>query len=1058
MSLDKSSPEYLHAEKPTLDQLQMMGWQNLEGDRYNPSITERENFKQVLLIQRLRKAIKNINRDENDQPWLDDDQIETAINTLERAVTSQNLIEANQIITELLIKGTNIEDNNQKNHPIHYIDYQNIGRNDFLAINQFRVDSPWATSNKNFAVPDIVLFVNGIPLVVIECKSPNLTNPLSDGINDLIQYSNQGDSNNLKAVEKLFHYNLLMVALSQHRAVVGTIGSKHEHYLAWKDTYPDFPEAIAALLQVNKLDERQSLIAGMLRPQQLLDILHNFTAFSTKDSKTIKLVPRYIQYRAVLKTIKQLQENPTRLQDGLEDQRGGIIWHTQGSGKSLTMIYLIRKMRTIPKLKRYKIVIVTDRKDLEKQLSDTATLTGEPLKVAKKAKKLEQLLAQPGADLIFGMIQKFRQDDNLQSEENWENLPPHLNDSEEILVIVDEAHRSHSSNLHLNLLTALPNCARIGFTGTPIIARKKKSTQSIFGRPIDTYTIRDSQDDNVTLRIYYEGIEARARVSNGDNLDQLFELIFRDKTPAERATIKQKYATQGDVSEAKELIQAKAKDMLRHYIESILPGGFKAQVVASSRRAAIRYQEAFALALKDLLQQIESQKSILQSLDEEAITQLSDELQFLAKTAKHLKTLQRLETAVIISEDKDDPPDWQEWTNGSKQENYISRFKQDLVEDGLAFLIVKSMLLTGFDAPVEQVLYIDRNMIEHELLQAIARVNRTRSNKEYGLVVDYYGIDIASALAMYDTTDLENAWFDLREEIPILEERQRRVLSLFEEHQTDINDLQACEKLLEDERLRVRFAEDLKAFLESLDLVLPRPAAASHIPIAQKLGQIRKSVADRYRDEQINLIGARAKVRELIDTYIQAQGIDPKTPPIDILALNYRQQVQRLPSARTQAAEMEHAARHHIAVHLEEDPVYYQNLSDRLADIIQSFADNWEAKAAALDRLTQDIQRGRQNDDSGLDPKTERPFFDILQKESNGTSELIILATQSIVAHLIQTINRIDFWKNFVAQQELKTWIVNYLDQHDLVPFERQEAIADSLVQLAKNRREQLKP
>jgi type I restriction enzyme R subunit len=209
MSINPSSPEYLYAEKPTLDQLQMMGWQYLEGDWHNPTITERENFKQVLLLQRLRKAIKNINRDENDQPWLEDDQIETAINTLERAVTSQNLIEANQIITELLIKGTNIEDNNQKNHPIHYIDYQNIKRNDFLAINQFRVNSPWATSNKSFAVPDIVLFVNGIPLVVIECKSPNLTNPLSDGINDLIQYSNQGDSNNLKAVEKLFHYKYL---------------------------------------------------------------------------------------------------------------------------------------------------------------------------------------------------------------------------------------------------------------------------------------------------------------------------------------------------------------------------------------------------------------------------------------------------------------------------------------------------------------------------------------------------------------------------------------------------------------------------------------------------------------------------------------------------------------------------------------------------------------------------------------------------------------------------------------------------------------------------------
>jgi type I site-specific restriction-modification system R (restriction) subunit len=468
----------------------------------------------------------------------------------------------------------------------------------------------------------------------------------------LLQYSNQRGSSQPEGAEKLFHYNQLMIAASQHRAAAGTIGANYEHFVEWKDVRPPQPPlvrgeqeqaaqevppltpeateevsplatgargvlsstkgeqeqaaqevspltpeateevpplatgargvlsstkgeqeqaaqevspltpeateevpplatgaleevpplATGALEEVPplargargvlpELNSRQMLIAGMLQPANLLDILRNFTLFKTSGGRTIKLVPRYQQYRAVHEAIGRLLHNPSRTQHGTDDQRGGIIWHTQGSGKSLTMVYLIRKIRTIPALRRFKIVVVTDRTDLEKQLSDTAVLTGEPLQKAKNVKKLENYLKQPGAGLVFGMIQKFQGGEDSEEEEKFEPMPKNLNPSEDILVLIDEAHRSHASTLHTNLLTALPNCVRIGFTGTPIVQSAKKTTEQIFGGFIDQYNIRQSQEDKVTLPILYEGLEARGTVTQGDDLDQLFEIVFQDKTP-----------------------------------------------------------------------------------------------------------------------------------------------------------------------------------------------------------------------------------------------------------------------------------------------------------------------------------------------------------------------------------------------------------------------------------------------------------------------------------------------------------------------------------------------
>jgi type I restriction enzyme R subunit len=365
------------------------------------------------------------------------------------------------------------------------------------------------------------------------------------------------------------------------------------------------------------------------------------------------------------------------------------------------------------------------------------------------------------------------------------------------------------------------------------------------------------------------------------------------------------------------------------------------------------------------------------------------------------------------------------------------------------------MLLTGFNAPLEQVMYLDRSMKEHELLQAIARVNRTAPNKDYGLIVDYFGVDIPSALALYDSQDIDKAWFDFREELPKLRDRRQRVLSLFTDHGLKITDVENCVNFLKDERKRVIFSDTLKEFLDSLDIVLPRPEARPYITDAKQLGLIHKSVTDLYRDEKLNLVGAKEKVRALIDQYIITQGIDPKIQPIDILSLDFKTHVQRHHSPQTQAAEMEYAARYYISVYFEEDPIYYQTLSDRLENILQIYTDNWVSQVEALKDYVNQIKAGRLSDQTGLNPKL-LPFFSRLEKDSDVSLEILVSKTVEIVDYIRKTIRQVHFWQKFAAQSDLRDWIINYLDEHDLISFDKQEQVADSLLQLARHNYESL--
>ena len=795
---------------------------------------------------------------------------------------------------------------------------------------------------------------------------------------------------------------------------------------------------------------------------------------------------RYQQFRAVHKAIDRLRHGKTRAEHGDTDQRGGIIWHTQGSGKSLTMVFLVRKMRTLPDLKRFKVVVITDRINLERQLKESAALTGETIYRAHNKHALGKHLRDDSSNVVFTMVQKY-QEKALDSDD-YEIPAPRLlkaaapsgkkpgkpklpakpmlfpvwNPSENILVLVDEAHRSHTSMLHANIMRALPNCAKIGFTGTPIIAgRSKKRTHEIFGDYIDQYTIEQSQKDGATVKILYEGRKAEAAVEDGRTLDQFFDDMFRSRTEEEREAIRRRYGTVIHILEAKDLIQVKAEDMLLHYAANIMPNGLKAQVVAVSRRAVIRYYEALKKARKKLLRRLGLLDPNLFHLSLDEQEDLDEETRFLIIALKNKDTLKKLEFAAVISGDHNDPPSYKAHTDRGKHEILVGkdgRFKKPLDQDKLAFIVVKSMLLVGFDAPVEQVMYLDRFMHGHELLQAIARVNRRYPGKTRGLVVDYYGVGdrLTEALEMYSSADIKGALINIKDELPKLDDRHRRVVELFRSRGIeDIADIDACVDELRDVKLRAEFIGKFAEFVESMDIILPRPEALPYIYDMKLLGFVNKTAANRYRDSQLDIAGVGNKVKQLIDEHIIAQGIDPKIPPISILDKNFEKQVGAVKSKKSQALDMEHAVKYYIEKHHQEDPAFYKKLSERLKAILDAFRDNWDALAEELRNFIREVKKGREEDRTGLDPKTQAPFLGVLieeydKKPDEQTMKSFCEAVVDMVDHIRQEIRVVDFWRSRHAQDILRLWIINEVDDLNLIPFEKQEKLADRFMELAK--------
>lgn len=1023
-------------EQPALDQLQKLGWTYVPGATLAPVLPvdgspmgERGYYRDVVLVNRLEAAIARLN------PWISDENKRKVLREFTHPFHA-GLMEYNQAIYQMLVNYLSVEQDlgkGRKGQTVKVIDFDNPANNEFLCTNQFKVEG----AHQNI-IPDIVCFVNGLPLAVIECKSPYLSSPMAEGIDQLRRYANLRQPETDEGAQRLFWYNQLMVSTCRDQARVGTISSSAQHYGDWKDAYPlsdaDIQALLAKPLPTNsdaipdtpsadylakaqqiamgepQITAQERLLAGLFNPASFLDLIQNFTLYEPVDGRLIKKIARYQQYRAVSKVIQRLKAGKDR------KEKSGVVWHTQGSGKSLTMVMLAVKMRRDPELKQYKLVFVTDRTQLDSQLSTTfRDAQNETVYNAGSVSELKDLLRKDSSDIVTAMVQKFQ---DAEKEGDFTDLNP----SDKIIVLADEAHRTQFGGLAMTINSALPNAPKIGFTGTPLL--KTQKMDQAFGGYIDQYKINEAVDDGATVRIIYEGRQVQSDVV-GDSLDALFEEYFRDKSDDEKRAIKKKYGVERAVREAPARIRWVCIDLLKHYREHIQPNGFKAMIVVGSRHAATVFK-------------------------------------------KTLDDLDAPPSEVIISGTHNDPAYLTQYTDKTRQKQVIKNFTKPLgtdkdKEDPTAFLIVKDMLLTGFDAPIAQVMYIDRSLKDHTLMQAIARVNRTYKGKACGYVVDYYGLSeyLTEALNQFSSEDVEGTYHTLKDEIPRLKAAHTRVAGIFSGVKgIDVDDYVLR---LKDEDTRQQFELAFKRFAKQMDVILPDTAAKPFIPDLKLWGKVQNAARTRYRDPGLNISDAGEKVRKLVDEHIISTGVDPKIPPVDLMAANFKETVQQIKSPESRASEIESAIKHHITVNLDEDPEYYKSLSLRLRDIIEKTAGKWDQQLELLLQMVSTIEteHKQEADELGLS-ETEFAFYNILMAEVTGHSnddtlseavhEEIKSTSQDLVSMFDEVTQIVDFFSKPDEVKRMKKEIKRAILDCSFGEKAIVTIVQDRFLELAKNK------
>lgn len=934
--------EYLHVEKPFLDQLAALGWTVIDQEQgiipSDPQKRLRASFREWILPDVFREAVRAVNVTADGVSWLTDRQLDDLRDQILRQ-PNRTLLEANEAAQGLFLKAqVDVNEITDEADPVvKLIDFVHPARNRFHAINQFRIDTPGCV--KSCIIPDIVLFVNGIPLVVVEAKigDPNTANPLHAAFEQLLRYRN-GRPETLKTglregEPRLFYTNLLLVRTCGEKAEFGTITSGHEHFYAWK--YALTP---ALSREEREQDgkcswrlgverEQETLVQGLLAPATLLDVLRTCTVFMDTDAgRRIKVVCRYQQYRAARKIIERLRASPT------PEARSGVVWHTQGSGKSLTMVFVARMLRAASDLEDFKILLINDRVDLEEQLGATAKLIGGKVNIIESTAQLREHLGTDASDVNMVMVHKFMERSEALPLKVAEALASYrvvpssetfgvVNPSERILLMIDEAHRTQGSDLGDNLFEAFPNATRIAFTGTPLITEQHgtKRTVKRFGEYIDTYKLMDAVHDGATLQILYEGRTADTALKDKHGFDTKFEDLFKSRSEEEILAIKKKYGASGDIPEAEQRIAAIARDLVDHYIDSILPDSFKAQVVCHSKLAAIRYRKAIRAALRERIDR------------EKAKVKPDDEL---------IRRIEFLKAVVVASSDPtNEPAAITDARKEAKRWNAVENFCRpfdfddpDKALSGIAFLIVCDMLLTGFDASVEQVMYIDKKLREHNLLQAIARVNRVTRNEHRGFIVDYIGLanHLTHALSIYseeDAQDIQAGLKNILSEMPILDERYQRLLQHFRSAgvrdieafiqgklgspEAEVAVIHAAVGALKEIKPRADFEVYLKKFLQSLNLILPNPAGHPYRGAARRFGYLLRMAKERYKDDSLDIADAGEKVKALINEHLVDLGINPKIPPVELLSDDFLAHVQSHAKGNDEAkaSEMEHAIR-----------------------------------------------------------------------------------------------------------------------------------------------------
>ena len=1022
--------EYNSAELPARLLLEQLGWSYVSREAL---AAERGDEREVLLRDRLRQALLRLNE------WMTEEQAGRVVFELEH-VDAMGMAR-NQRVHEYLTYGMPLTvdgPRGRETRTVRFFDFDHPdgGLNEFVVTTQFRVrrgnDRGGPEDDQRMVIPDLVLFVNGIPLVVMEAKSPTLMDVWkTQAVRQLRRYQEAEPRWHGAGAPELFHYNLLCVAHCGGAAVYAALHAPETAYYAWKSVLPYSEEEVRRRFGVAPEGQAQ-LIVGLLAPATLLDVLRDYVVYEPERGRVVKKLPRYQQHRAVRKAMERIR---SQLKPA---ERGGVVWHTQGSGKSLTMLWMATKLRRDPRHAAATIVVVTDRTQLDRQIAGTFERCGFPApEQAATSRDLRRLLTTGQGRTVMSTIQKF--EEALTAPGGELDV---LNASENVIVMVDEAHRTQYGMLGARMSRALPNATLIGFTGTPIDKGFERSTMRRFGPLIDKYTIPESVADGATVPIHYEARLPDLAIEGAETLDRLYDAMFGNEPAEVQAQIRRRYANKETVAEAEQRIQMIALDIAKHFKAKVRTNGFKAQVVAPSRAAALRY-------------------------------------------AAHLNSFD-VSAFPIITAAPGDGPEF-DVARGFNQEQITSAFVDPEGEPEV--LVVVDMLLTGFDAPVEQALYLDRGLREHTLLQAIARVNRRFSHerngvhteKHDGLIVDYHGVsrDLEQVLSTFDWKDVQGAMEKLEEDpATVIEAAAVQAESHFAGR--DLWDTWACVSVFAPDAstegnykadLFERFNADYRQFSILMDRFLPDPRALDYTDRLARLTGIRAYARAQFlrEDAAADWTEIGAKVKRLVDQRISAQ-VRELMRPVSILDHDFDQKIAALPHDESRASIMEHAIRAQIHERLAVNPVYFERLSAQLERIIQDLRNQLIDAAEACKHLAKLRHDVRSEADIaaeyGLSP-VSFAIYELLDSRPQGPETAVREepaeyrasfdeetkeVSRKVEAVVVQHSSVVDWQSNLEAQREMRRDIKRALRPTGDYTEEELEALANRIVDVARSR------
>ncbi len=996
MSYKNQADLYLEdniSKYPAIDLLCKMGYKYISPD---DCVTERGNSYGVLLKNILREQLIKLNTYEYGESKykFTAGNIEKAINDLDEPLT-EGLVRTSEKIYDALMLGKsyleNLPDGTQKSFNLKYIDWDNLENNVFHVTEEFSVDS---IDRQHNARPDIVLFVNGIPFGVIECKAPTVSE--EQAISQMIRNQKK------EYIPQLFKFAQIVMATNKNAVKYATCGTGKNFWCIWKEQDDELCDKMLDFAIVDReITVQDRNIVSLFLPERLLRLTKYFIIYDAN----IKKICRYQQFFAVEEIIKYIN---TFDKNGIRN--GGVIWHTQGSGKSLTMVMVAKYILMEMCACNPKVVIVTDRKELDRQIAKTFSHTRLSPARATSGKHLIELINSNSVDIITSIINKF----------NTVESSGLKNDSRDIFVLVDESHRSNYGNLATKMRVVFPNACYIGFTGTPLM-RSEKNTMAKFGKLIHKYTIKDGVEDKAIVPLIYEGKFIEQSVDE-ENIDLWFEQVTKRLQEAQKADLKNKWSSIKRLSSTDARIKRIALDINQHFLDGYKNTGFKAMLACNFKKDAVRYQKCFE--------------------------QFGD-----------------LKTAVVISapdmregnDDIDESTDdlviefWKKMMSQyGNADEYEETIKTKFIDGEIDILIVCSKLLTGFDAPLTQVLYIDKELKEHGLLQAIARTNRLCEGKDFGLIVDYRGLikKLDDALEVYsgagledfDSEDIKGVVVDIMQSISKLREEYSRLCDIFLPVNNN-EDTEEIEVFLADDELRAKFYDTLCGFGRALNIVITSETTYNSIDKVELdkykkqfafYAKVRRSVKIRYADV-IDNAEYEKQMQNLLDTYITVSGLKQITNPVDILDRDeMEKELKELGSFRSQAdAILSHMTKS-IKQKYDENPAYYEAFSKRIKDALEEYKNRIITEAEYLEKMRKIMDDYR----SGT---TNISYPEKIKEDVHAQ------AFYGVISAILDDV--INLSENIDAVSDISLEITEIIKEHDMVDWHDNQTIHNKIAQ-----------